>query len=169
MKKTHWVVVLAVIVGLVGYGVAAFAADAPAQPPAAKPATKPAAQAPAVAKPAAANKAAKPEEQVPCTVTGKIESKTIKNKKGADVEMCRVMVSSAKGADGKPLDALKGKLLRVVGPKLADVQKLAGKEAELTGTAVNGKRIKVDAVKEAAAGAPAAKPAPKPAAAPAAK
>lgn len=63
------------------------------------------------------------------TVVGKVEVKTV----GA-VKTCTIAVASATGADGKAIDALKGKALKVVGAKCADVEKLVGKNVEAKGT-----------------------------------
>jgi hypothetical protein len=157
MNKTHSVLlVLAMTVLLVGYGAWVYAADAAGTPPAKE--TKSAAGA-AAAKPGAP--AAKPVEEIKGEVKGTIECKTIKNKKGQEKQVCAVKVAEAKGADGKALDALKGKPLGVGGPKLAEVKKLAGKEVLVTGVIINGKRIRVESVKEAAAAPAPAAPAKK--------
>lgn len=81
-----------------------------------------------------------------------------------------IKVSEAKGDDGKVIDALKGKDLAVVGPKVADVEKCKDKEVTAKGAIKGNKEITVTEVKECApAAAPAAAaPAPAPAPAPAA-
>jgi pyruvate/2-oxoglutarate dehydrogenase complex dihydrolipoamide acyltransferase (E2) component len=161
-KRPSLALVLGVTVVLLAFGLAALAADTAAKPaaktvkpaptaPAAKttpaaPAAKPAPTAPA-AKPAAAPKAGQLANEVKCVVSGKIETKVTEKRKGKEVKRCLIQVSEAKGADGKAIDALKGKSLRVVGPKVADVEKLVGKNAELTGKVIDGKRIQVETVK----------------------
>ena len=146
MKKSHpMMLVIVVAVALLAYSAVALAAAAPAPAPAAaKPAPAPAAAKPAVAAPAA--KPA-PPAGVPAVVTGKIETKMEKNKKGNEVKRCLITVSAAKGADGKAIDALKGKVLHVVGKNVAEVEKFAGKDAEITGAIVENKRIRAESVK----------------------
>jgi len=123
---------------------AAFAADAPAS---AAPAAKPA---PAAATPTAKDgpkgdaKKKPAEEMVKCTVKGKVETKMVKNKKGAEVKAFTVTVNEAKSDDGKVMEKLKGKTLRIVGQK--DLDKFVGKDVEIKGE-TNGKRIKAASVK----------------------
>jgi len=94
---------------------------------------------------------------VPVTATGKVEVKD---------KVVSIKIAEAKGADGKAIADLKDKTLKVVGAKLADVEKLAGKEVEVKGI-VKGADIDVASVavveKKPAPKAPAAekKPAPK--------
>jgi len=76
-------------------------------------------------------------------------------------KVCSIKVSEAKGDDGKAIDALKGKDLKVIGAKAADVQKLAGKEVLAKGAIKDNKEIDVASVAEKApAAAPAAPAAP---------
>lgn len=112
-------------------------------------------------------KSNKPSTQVKGEVTGKIETKVVKNKKGDDKEVCFIVVSSAKSADGKALDNLKGKKLRIATKQTADVKKLVGKEAVLTGMIINNRVLKMESVKEAACAAAAPACTAAPAAAPA--
>lgn len=154
MKKARVLIILLAVTALV-LGSAAYAADAAAKPAAkdAKAAAAPAKPAGAPAKPAGAPAAAaaKPAKKAPqgvkCDVTGKVVS--AKNKKGQEVS--QIVVTEAKGADGKPVAALAGKTLNVAGPKAAEVKKLMGKVVQASGMVVKNKRITVDAVKEAAA------------------
>ena len=155
MKKTRALLLVGVAMLILGYATVALAADAPAAAPA-KEAAKPAA-APAAAKPAAP-----PATTVKGEVTGKVEPKMHTDKKtGKETKGCVVAVSEAKGAGGKALDALKGKQLRVTGPKAADVEKLEGKVVTIAGTIINNKKIEAESVKEAAAPAAPAAPAKK--------
>ncbi len=62
------------------------------------------------------------------TLTGKLEVKD---------KVVSLAVASAKGADGKDLPALKGKTLKLTGPKAAEAEKLAGKEVEVKGMLKN--------------------------------
>lgn len=128
-----------------------------------------AAKDPVKAKPAV-KQAKKAVTKVQAEVTGKIECKMVKNRKGEEKEACLVTVSCAKGVDGKALDNLKGKTLRIIGKKAAEAKKLAGKETVLTGAIADNKRLILETAKEAAsaAAAPACTAAPA-AAAPAEK
>ncbi len=101
---------------------------------------------------AAAPAAAK---EVKASVTGKIE---VKMEKVADkeVKVPFVVVAEAKGADGKVIADLKGKTLKIVGPKVAEAEKLAGKEAMVAGVV---KEMTIDATMAMEKKAPA--PAPK--------
>ncbi len=150
MKKLVTVaVVLAVAVAL-SYG--AYAAEAAPAAKAAAPAAK------------AAAPAAKPAAAKPVMVVGKIEVKTEKvGEKEAKVPYLTV-AEAKEGA--KEVAALKGKVLKVVGPKVADAEKLAGKEVEAKGVVKEDKEIDVTLVVEKKAPA---KPVAKPAAAPAPK
>ncbi len=75
-----------------------------------------------------------------------------------------IRVTTAKGEDGKPIAALAGKVLAVTGAKAADVEKLAGKHVEASGTVKDDKEIDVTTVAEKTAPAPKpAAPAPAPA------
>lgn len=122
--------------------------------PAAKPAEPAAKPAEAAAKPAApAEKAApaapkpKPKTEVKCEVTGKLTEKTAKNKQGKEVKVFELAVAGAKNADGKPMDKLKGKTVRVAqkkGLKLADH---VGKDVTINGTLINNRRLVVDTIK----------------------
>jgi hypothetical protein len=57
-----------------------------------------------------------------------------------DVKVPYMMVSSAKGQNGKLMADLKGKMLKVTGPKAADAARLSGKDARLVGI-VKGETI----------------------------
>ena len=133
MKKSHRVMlVLALVIGLSAYSAMVFAAPAAsdAKPAAAAPAAKPT--------PHAAGKHAMPPG-VPAVVTGKIETKMVKNKKtGQDMKRFFITVATAKGADGAAMDALKGKSLMVGCKKdmAPEVEKFVGKDAEITGALV---------------------------------
>lgn len=134
MKKSHRLMIaVAVAIGLVACSAMAFAAAdaAPAAP---------------AAKPAAAAKAGKPAAQpgVPVTVTGKLESKMVKNKKtGADVKRFILTVATAKGADGAAMDALKGTKLNVGCKKdrIPELDKFVGKDVEIAGGLVADKHL----------------------------
>ncbi|HPO12910.1 MAG TPA: hypothetical protein PLI09_05660 [Candidatus Hydrogenedentes bacterium] len=147
---------LAVFMSFGAYAQAPATNDAAKATKAADPAAK---TKPLVKKQAKANK---PSTQVKGEVTGKIETKVVKNKKGEEKEACFIVVSSAKSADGKALDNLKGKKLRIATKQTADVKKLAGKEAVVMGTIINNRALKMESVKEAAcaAAAPACTAAP---------
>ena len=75
---------------------------------------------------------------VAATVTGKVEVKD---------KVCSIKVAEAKGADGKAIADLKDKVLKVVGAKCADVEKLVGKNVEAKGT-VKGADLDVASVAE---------------------
>ena len=110
---------------------------------------KPAAPAPApAAKPADGAKAAKPKTEVKAEVTGKIELKKRTNKKtGKEMEVPVLTVATAKAADGKALDDLKGKPLMVQGKKGSNVKSFAGKDVTISGTIVNNRRLVVETIK----------------------
>lgn len=59
---------------------------------------------------------------------GKVEVKTMNNAKEVTLT-----VTNAMSHHVKDIEALKGKTLKVVGPKLAEVEKFAGKEVEAAG------------------------------------
>jgi len=96
-------------------------------------------------------------KETKATVMGKIEVKTEKmaNK---EVKVAYITVSEAKGMDGKAMSNLVGKTLKVVGAKAMDAEKLAGKEATLTGT-IKGNTIQATQVMEKKAAAPTSAPA----------
>ena len=147
MKKvSSLLLILCVTAIVVAYGTMVLAADAPAKP--AEP-----------AKPAAAAKAA---TEVKADVTGKLDAKMGKDRKtGKEVKHYSLTVSEAKAADGKALDALKGKLLHVMGrDKAAELDKLVGKSVVISGVIINDTRLKVNSMKEAAAPAAPAPAAP---------
>ena len=139
LKKQSLMFVIAMAVVVLIYSVSSFAADA----------AKPAAPAPApAAKTAApAHGPHGADAGVPCVVTGKIDSKMMKNKKGEEVKRCVIDVAEAKGADGKPIASLKGKSLIAGGLKAVELEKLVGKSAEVTGKVIGDKRIRVESVK----------------------
>ncbi|MBI5094638.1 MAG: hypothetical protein HZB26_19660 [Candidatus Hydrogenedentes bacterium] len=153
MKLRHlFVLVLAIAftAGVCGSGFAADTAPAPTAP-AAKPATPAAPTAPA-AKDAPRTDSTKPaakpgEPLVKCTVKGRVESKTVTNKKtGKEVKVFMLSVAEAKGDDGKPVESMKGKTLRIGGQKPDVLEKFVGKDAEIKGEA-NTKRIKAESIK----------------------
>ena len=72
------------------------------------------------------------------TATGKVEVKD---------KVVSIKVAEAKGADGKAVADLKDKVLKVTGAKVADVEKLAGKEVDVKGV-VKGADIDVLTVAE---------------------
>ncbi len=72
-------------------------------------------------------------------VTGKVEVKD---------KVVSIKVAEAKGDDGKAIDALKGKDLKVAGAKVADVEKLSGKEVEAKGAIKDNTEIDVTSVAE---------------------
>ena len=84
---------------------------------------------------------------------------TAKGKVEVKEKVVSIKIAEAKGADGKAVADLAGKTLKVTGAKVADVEKLAGKEVEVKGT-VKGADIDVTAVAEVKAPV-APKPAPK--------
>lgn len=99
-------------------------------------------------------------KETKATVMGKIEVKTEKmaNK---EVKVAYITVSEAKGMDGKAMPSLNGKTLKLTGAKAMPAEKLAGKEATVTGT-IKGNTIQATQVMEKKA----ASPTPAPAAAP---
>lgn len=113
---------------------------------------KPAAPAPApAAKPAEGAKAGKPaapKTEVKAEVTGKVELKKRMNKKaGKEVEVAVITVATAKAADGKALDELKGKTLALQGKKGANVKSYAGKDVTVNGNIINNRRLVVETIK----------------------
>jgi hypothetical protein len=85
---------------------------------------------------------------VKADVEGKVTVKTVKVA-GKEQKEVSIVVSEAKGTDGKPLPELTGKSLRVLGTKVADVEKLADKQVIATGTLERkNKAIGVTAVTE---------------------
>jgi hypothetical protein len=84
---------------------------------------------------------------------------TAKGKVEVKEKVVSINIVSAKGPDGKAVADLAGKTLKVTGAKVADVEKLAGKEVEVKGT-VKGEEIDVTMVIEIKAPV-APKPAPK--------
>jgi len=84
---------------------------------------------------------------VKATVTGKVEVKTEKVD-GKDAKVAYINVTEAKGEDGKAIADLKGKSLKAIGAKAAEVEKHAGKEVEAKGTVKAGKEIDVTSVAE---------------------
>jgi hypothetical protein len=131
---------------MAAYGLAVYAADAPkVAAPVAKAAPAPALK----AAPAPADKVApaakKPAVEVKAVVKGKLAC-TKKMVKGKEVNVCMLTVSEAKGADGKALDALKGKALRVGGKGLKLAQ-FDGKDVEISGVVINDKRIRAESIK----------------------
>ncbi len=130
--KTRFVVMIAVALAVALSG-AAFAADTAAP---GKPAAAPAAG--SAATPAAP--AAKGHEGVKATVKGAVSSKTV-TRKGQDMKVYEVTVTSATGADGKAIDSLKGQALHLgPKPKMEEIAKFDGKTAEITGTVVEGRK-----------------------------
>ena len=108
----------------------AWAADTPAAPGKAAPSAK-----------------AKPKTEIKCVVTGKLEEKTVTNKKGKEVKAFELVVASAKGEDGKALPDLAGKTLRVGHTKDLKLAPFAGKEVTITGTLINNKQLKPESIK----------------------
>ena len=78
---------------------------------------------------------------------GTVEAKTVKDKKGQEVKVYLIKVAEAKDADGKVVDSLTGKKLRIGGLKPQAAEELVGKETELKGIVVNGKRLVVKRAK----------------------
>jgi len=133
MKKTQSLMfVLAVALTLLAFGTVALAADTAANPPA-KPAVH--------KKEAAAKKA---PEGPKCVVKGKVEAKIEKNKKGKEIQVYSITVAEAKDAEGKALDALKGKVLHIGGMSPKALKELVGKDTELKGVVVNNRRLVVE-------------------------
>lgn len=91
--------------------------------------------------------AAKPKTEVKCEVKGKLESKTITNKKGKEMKIFELTVSEAKDAEGKAMDALKGKKLHVAGKKGTKLTDYNGKDVTIAGTLINNKRLAVETIK----------------------
>jgi hypothetical protein len=163
MTKQRFFLYALALVSILAWNVSALAADAAATPAQAAPSAQPAAPTPIpVGTPAVPAKhegkqkgnaegknagQAKAKTEVKCEVSGKLAEKTAKNKKGKEVKVFDLTVASAKAADGKALDALNGKSVRVVrkeGVKLTDY---VGKDVTITGTLVNNRRLIVDAIK----------------------
>jgi hypothetical protein len=120
---------------------------APAAPAAAAPAAPAAPAKPAEPAKPAAKKPAAPKTEVKAEVTGKLEVKKFKNKKGVEMDGLVLTVATAKAADGKALDNLKGKTLRVAGKKGGNTKSFAGKDVTINGTIFNNRRLSVDTIK----------------------
>lgn len=154
MKKTQSLMfVLAVAITLLAFGTVALAADTAAKDPAKCAAEKAEKKcdadkkAPEGKKHAAAKEGKKAPEGPKCIVKGTIEAKTVKDKKGQEVKVYLIKVAEAKDADGKVVDSLTGKKLRIAGLKPQAAEELVGKETELKGIVVNGKRLVVKRAK----------------------
>jgi len=81
-------------------------------------------------------------------VSGKLAEKAVQNKKtGKEMKVFDLTVSQAKHADGKPMDALKGKTVRVTQKKELKLADYAGKDVTINGTLVNNRRLIVDTIK----------------------
>jgi hypothetical protein len=136
--------VLALSVAVCGI---AYAADAAAPAPA-KPAAAAAPAAPAAPAVVPAHKAELPG--IKAVVKGKLSSKMMKIR-DKDREVFEIAVTEAKGADGKAMDDLKGKPLRVGSrDKAEEIKKFVGKDAEIAGTLVEsprGKVLRVESIK----------------------
>ncbi len=128
MRKYRMLVLVLALTVTAGFMVGAYAADPPAK--------------------AGKAAAAKPKIEVKCEVTGKLESKMVTDKKtGKEVKRFHVTVATAKDADGKPMDALKGKTLGVGGKKGLKLAGYVGKKVTIAGTLVNNKRLVPDSIK----------------------
>ncbi|HPC14850.1 MAG TPA: hypothetical protein P5318_01180 [Candidatus Hydrogenedentes bacterium] len=144
--KRHRMLVLALAMAVaMGLVAGAYAAEGPACPAAkAEKANKDA----KAAKAAPADKSAKPKVEVKCEVKGKLDSKMVTNKKtGKEAKVFQLTVAEAKNADGKALEALKGKTLGVAGKKGLKLGDYAGKDVTIAGTLVNNKRLVPDTIK----------------------
>ena len=84
---------------------------------------------------------------VKAEVTGKLVAKKFKNKQGEEKDGYAVTVASAKAADGKALDTLKGKELRVGAKNVPNVATFVGKDVTISGTVINDKVIRADSIK----------------------
>lgn len=142
MKKFYRVVMMPLALALTAaLSFHAIAEDAKPAAPAPAPAAKP-------ADGAKAGKPAAPKTEVKAEVTGKIELKKRMNKKtNKEVEVPVITVATAKAADGKAMDDLKGKTLMVQGKKGANVKSYAGKDVTISGTIVNNRRLVVETIK----------------------
>ncbi len=143
-----WGLVLAVVVAFAG--LPAFAAEQKAEEKAAP----------------AAGTAQCAKAPMKAEVTGKVVEKA-EMKDGKEVKSYSLEVAECKCSDAKCAADMKGKSLALTGSKLADVEKLAGKEVTASGEVKDGKTLDVHTIAEKAAPAAAAAPAPAPAAAPA--
>lgn len=137
-KMLSWTLAVALILTCSSL---AFAADA------AKPAACAASCDAQKAAPDAKAKADKPKTEVKCEAVGTLSSKTGKNKKGKEVQVYSLKVSSAKGADGKAMDTLTGKTVHVGAKKGTDLSGFVGKEVTIAGKLINDKRLVVETIK----------------------
>lgn len=140
------------LMACLGLSTTAFAAETAGTCPATQDAKAcPAAKTGDTAKPAEAPKAKKaadkPKTEVKCEMAGKLEEKTGKNKKGEEVKFFAMTVSQAKADDGKCMEAMKGKTVRVAGKKGMKLADYAGKDVTVKGLLVNGKRLIAESVK----------------------
>ena len=138
MSKFGILTLMVAVAVFVGLNASAFAADSCTAPAKAEKADK-------AEKPGGA--AAKPKTEVKCEVKGKLESKTITNKKGKEMKIFELTVSEAKDAEGKAMDALKGKKLHVAGKKGTKLSDYNGKDVTIAGTLINNKRLAVETIK----------------------
>ena len=144
MKKHRLLVLALALVVVTGWMAAAFAADTPA---AAAPPAKAEKAATVAAAPAAKPAPAKPKSEIKCEVTGKLDAKTATNKKGKEVKIFDLVVAQAKAADGKAMDGLKGKTLRVAPKKGLAVPTFVGKDVTISGMLINHKKLVPDSIK----------------------
>jgi hypothetical protein len=152
MKKERLFVLALTFACAASWTLCAWAADTPTEPgksaPAAKapdtPQTPPAAPSGNSA-PAASGKV---RSEVKCEVTGKLEEKKISKKDGTEGVVLEITVVTAKSEDGKALDGLTGKTLRVAAGKAnMKLASFAGKEVTISGTAISGRRLKAASIK----------------------
>ncbi len=126
--RTIQVALVSVVLVMVFASVSAFAADCCA----AKAGTCPAAAAKDAKGCPVKDAAAGPAE-----MSGKVEAKTEKGADGKEVTSYYLSVSDAKCAAGKECP-LKGKTIKLTGPKAAEAEKLAGKQVDVKGTCGSG-------------------------------
>ena len=80
-------------------------------------------------------------------VTGKLVEKTVTKKEGKETKIYDLVVASAKSEDGKALDELKGKKLRVARKAKMDLAAFAGKDVTISGALVSARRLEAESIK----------------------
>ncbi len=131
MKTARVVIFMFALAFVATWSLSAWAADAPAAAPGSSTPTA----------------KAKITSEVKCVVTGKLTEKTVTNKQGKERKTLEIIVATAKTADGKAVDELSGKTLRVAPKKGLKVSDFVGKDVTISGTVLNNKRLQADSIK----------------------
>jgi hypothetical protein len=130
MKTGKFFVVALVLACIVSLTLSAWAVDTPKQCEKSTPTAK-----------------AKTHNEIKCVVTGKLEEKTMTNKKGKEVKVFDVVVASAKSDDGKDMKKLAGKSLRVAHKKGLKLAPFVGKDVTVSGMLIDHKRLLPESIK----------------------